>query len=94
MRTRIVVWVAVCAWLVVGCLTSAQQTTSGRSQHSASKTSGLPEEDKLRMHLQVYPHDADTHKKLIRLLHEKYAFRAIVAEDRTGTISFKTDAAV
>jgi hypothetical protein len=46
------------------------------------------------MHLQVYPHDADTHKKLIRLLHEKYAFRAIVAEDRTGTISFKTDAAV
>ena len=34
MRTRIVVWVAVCAWLVVGCPTSAQQTTSGRSQHS------------------------------------------------------------
>ena len=60
-------------------------------KHPASKASSLPTEDTLRMRLQFHPHDADAHKELIKLLDEKYAFRAIVAEDTTWLSNNRSD---
>jgi len=46
---------------------------SGASAHST-----LQEEEKLRIRLHFYPHDAASHSKLIELLKNRYGFRAIV----------------
>jgi tetratricopeptide (TPR) repeat protein len=91
MKAPVVVGMAVFAWLLAGCTASAQQTKSAGTQHPASKTSGLPDEDRLRMRLQFHPHDADAHKELIKLLDKKYAFRAIVAEDTTWLSNNRSD---
>lgn len=91
MKAPVVLGMAVFASLLMGCATSAQETKSASTQHPASKTSGLPEEDRLRMHLQAYPHDANAHKKLIKLLNKKYAFRAIVAEDTAWLSNNRSD---
>jgi tetratricopeptide (TPR) repeat protein len=81
----------VSACLLIGCAASAQQTKSTGTKHPASKASSLPTEDTLRIRLQFHPHDADTHKQLIKLLHDKYAFRAIVAEDTTWLSNNRSD---
>lgn len=91
MKAPVVVGMAVLAWLLAGCTASAQQTKSAGTQRPASKTSGLPDEDRLRMRLQFHPHDADAHKELIKLLDKKYAFRAIVAEDATWLNNNRSD---
>lgn len=69
--------------LVSTCLTSTASRAQGKAAQSKrpAATSTVPEEDKLRIDLQFHPHDAAAHKQLIDLLHKKYAFRAIVAED-------------
>jgi tetratricopeptide (TPR) repeat protein len=91
MKTIVVVGMVVFASALTGGVASAQQTKSAGTQHAPSKTSGPPEEDRLRMRLQFYPHDADAHKKLIMLLDKKYAFRAIVAEDTTWLNNNRSD---
>ena len=91
MKAPLVVRMVVLAWLLINCTASAQQRTSASTQHATGKTSGLPDEDKLRMRLQFHPHDADAHKELIRLLQKKYAFRAVVAEDTTWLSNNRSD---
>lgn len=91
MNSPVVVGMVVSACLLIGCTASAQQTNSTGTKHPASKASSLPTEDTLRMRLQFHPHDVDAHKQLIKLLNDKYAFRAIVAEDTTWLSNNRSD---
>jgi tetratricopeptide (TPR) repeat protein len=61
-----------------------------RTAKGANKVTGLSE-DRLRIRLQVSPHDADAHKALIDQLQKKNAFRAIVAEDITWLANNRSD---
>ncbi len=70
---------------------AAQESKPNSSAHSGQRASGLSEEDRLRMRLQFHPHDADAHKRLIKLLNDKNAFRAIVAEDTTWLNNNRSD---
>jgi tetratricopeptide (TPR) repeat protein len=90
MKVPLVLGMVASACLTV-CSGSAQQTKSTGTKHPATKAKSLPTEDTLRMRLQFHPHDADAHKQLIKLLHDKYAFRAIVAEDTTWLNNNRTD---
>lgn len=91
MKTPGILGVTLFACLLAGCMASAQQATSASKQHAPGKSSGLPEEGKLRMRLQFHPNDAEAHKELIRLLVKKNAFRAIVAEDTTWLSNNRSD---
>lgn len=87
----VVARMAVFACVLIGGTTSAQQKTSPPTKHPTSKTSSLPEEHRLRMRLQYYPHDAEAHKQLITLLKKKNAFRAIVVEDAAWLSNNRSD---
>ena len=82
---------ATLACVVAVFTATAQQPNSKTAQRPHTRTSGLAEEDGLRMRIQFHPHDAEAHKKLIKLLHDKYAFRAIVSEDTTWLSNNRSD---
>ncbi len=47
------------------------------------KSSTVAVEDRLRIRLELRPHDSAAHKQLVELLRKRNAFRALVAEDAT-----------
>jgi hypothetical protein len=91
MKLRQTAWVAVIATILMGCCLCAQQTKPSGQQHSPSKASNQDTEQRLRIRLQYYPHNAEAHKKLIKLLMAKYAFRAVVVEDATWLSNNRSD---
>lgn len=68
------------------------QASATSVQRQTTKPSSVPEEDRLRMRLQFDTHDAKAHKQLMKLLKDKYAFRAEVIEDATWLKNNLSDA--
>lgn len=87
--TRTALLLAVFSVALTGLAAPVQQTKSAGTK--ASKASALPREDTLRTRLRFHPHDAEAHKQLIKRLEDKYAFRAIVAEDAVWLSNNRTD---
>src|SRR3989442_15101913 len=71
----VILIIAVCVTVVSA---EAQVTPKRRP-----KSSAVAVEDRLRIRLELRPHDSTAHKQLVELLRKRNAFRALVAEDAT-----------